>query len=68
MYLKGVKMSLEKITEECYQGIEMETIFLPWPEAKRIVERHLNAARIEMVRAGRLEYYLYAKGGKIEAI
>ena len=45
-------MSLETITEECYAGIEMETIFLPWFEAKRIVEKHLNAARIELVRAG----------------
>jgi hypothetical protein len=45
-------MSLESISEECFRGIEMETIFLPWPEAKRIVEKHLNAARIELVRAG----------------
>jgi hypothetical protein len=49
-------ITLEQIAEACCRDIASEIVNLEAHQVKRIVEKHLNAARIELVRTGRVAF------------
>jgi len=49
-------ITLEQIAEVCCKDIESDVVNLEAHQIKSIVEKHLNAARIELVRTGRVAF------------